>query len=74
MPQPKRGEIRSKAAVELLANNIHNLEHPQGRIVHACFDSRFARDRDTIRETTRKLCEAIILLLENNDAPIEHKQ
>ncbi|TDH48504.1 hypothetical protein E2F47_23600 [Mycobacterium eburneum] len=68
--QPKPVTIRSKAALELLVDNIANLEHPHGWIKHPYFDERFAQNPAGVRELKRKFCEAVILLLEKNGAKI----
>lgn len=72
-PHPQRSgqsTIRSTDALKLLIDNIGNLEHPHGWIKHPYFDERFAQNPEGVRDLKRKFCEAIVLLLEKNNAKI----
>ena len=65
-PQPLVS-IGDKQTLKLLMDNISNLKHPQGWIKHPYFDERFSGNPDGVRQIKRMFCEAVVMLLEEND-------
>ena len=65
-PQPLVS-VEDKQTLQLLMDNISNLKHPNGWIKHPYFDERLAGNPDGVRQIKRMFCEAVVMLLEEND-------
>lgn len=65
-------KIEDQITLQLLIDNIHCLEYPLPNmgtqyIKLPYFDERFAPNQQAVQETKRRFCEALVLLLEDND-------
>jgi len=65
--QPFSVNIDDEETVALLMEHIDNLRHPMGWIKHPYFQERFSDNPTGVRELKKRFCEAIVLLLEQND-------
>lgn len=56
-------DIRSQTAVELYAQRLHALEHPQAGLLRLV---QFSHDSPGLQKLRRHIAESLVLLLETN--------
>lgn len=71
--QPKPwARVEDQDTLKLLIDNIHCLEYPltghgTSYLKIPYFDEKYVPNPEAVRETKRRFCEALVLLLERND-------